>query len=137
MNTRFHDLENEHNVRNGELFNDRHSVMALLDELRKIEPPFMCQLVGDNGFNLIVGIDRDFGCVQHGANDGMPPFMMAVSRNPAAHPPEMDFLVGGTATPIAGRYLVPFDTVTEIVAEFVNSGEKSNVVSWEELDPGA
>ena len=25
-----------------------------------MRPPFMCQFVGDNGFNLTVGIDRDY-----------------------------------------------------------------------------
>ena len=51
--------------------------MALLDELRTMRPPFMCQFVGENGFNLTVGIDHDFGCVQYSANDGSPPYLMA------------------------------------------------------------
>jgi hypothetical protein len=135
MNARFQDLENEQNPRNGEVLSDRPSVVALLDKLRGIQPPFMCQFVGDNGFNLTVGIDREFGCVQHSANDGMPPYLMAVSTNAGSDDRELEFVVGGTATPIDGRYRLRFHTVTEVVAEFVTSGQKSSKVVWEELAP--
>ena len=136
MNTRFQDLEHEHNPRNSEVLSDRPSVMALLDELRGVQPPFMCQFIGDNGFNLTVGINRDFGCVQHSANEGMPPYLMAVATSGPPDQGDMEFVVGDTATPIDGRYRLPFDTLTEIVAEFVTSGERSSEVSWEELGPG-
>ena len=87
MYTTFQDLQRVHNPRNGQVVNDRSSVLALLAELQKIQPPFMCQFVGDNGFNLTVGIDHDCGCVQHSPNDGTAtlsdghPALVASSRN--------------------------------------------------------
>jgi hypothetical protein len=138
MNIQFQDLQNERNPHNGEVIGGA-AVRALLEELRGVEPPFMCQFTGGNGFNLIVGIARDFGCVQHAANDGMPPFLMAVSASqPANRPanrPAMEFLVGDTPTPVAGRYRISFDAIREIVAEFVSTGQRSRQVAWEELDP--
>jgi hypothetical protein len=134
MNTRFQDLEHENNPRNGQALHDRASVRALLNELRSTQPAFMCQFSGDNGFNLMVGIDRNAACVQHSANDGMPPYLMALSDNENTDEREMEFLVGGTATPIDGRYRVTFEMLAEIVSEFVASGERNNNVSWEELD---
>ena len=134
MNTTFQDLQNENNPRNGEAISDRASVTSLLDDLRNIQPPFMCQFTGDNGFNVMVGIDHDFGCVQHSSNDGIPPFMMAVSKTGPSDRSDMEFLVGDTPTPIDGRYRVPFDAVREIVAQFVTTGQRSSNVSWEELD---
>jgi hypothetical protein len=134
MNARFQDLEDENNPRNGEVLRDRQTVTALLDKLRVIRPPFMCEFVGDNGFELTVGIDRDFGCVQYSSSDGMPPYLMAtVPIGPKSDQNEMVFVVGGTATPIDGRYRLPFDVLTEVAVEFVTSGERSRKVSWEAI----
>jgi hypothetical protein len=131
MNTRFQDLENDDNPRNGQVLSDRPGVMALLEELREIRPPFICQFVGDHGFNLTVGIGHEFGCVQHSANDGTPPYLMATE--PTSDQSEMEFILGGTATPIDGRYRLSFSTVKEVVAAFVASGGRSDTVKWEEF----
>jgi Immunity protein Imm1 len=133
MNTSFQDLQNDNNPRNGQVFSERATVASLLEDLRKIEPPFMCQFTGDNGFNLMIGVARDFGCVQHSSNDGQPPFLMAVSNAGASGRHDMEFLVGDTPTPIDGRYRIAFDELRDIVAEFVATGEKSTRASWEEL----
>ena len=132
MNTTFQDLEDEHNPRNGQVLSDRPGVLALLSELRIKRPPFMCQFVGENGYNLTVGVDHDFGSVQHSANDGMPPYLMATG--PSADEHEMEFAVGGTATPIDGRYRLSFGIVQEVVATFVATGRRSDSVKWEELE---
>jgi hypothetical protein len=134
MNVTFQDLQNEDNPRNGESFEDASTLTALLMELRLIQPAFMCQFLGDNGYNLTVGIDRSFGCIQHSANDGAPPYLMAVGLSPHDH--QMEFAVGGTATPIDGRYRLPFDTLHNVVATFVATGSRSNCVKWEEFVPG-
>ncbi len=133
MKATFQDLQNEGNPRNGTVFSDREMVASLFDDLRKIEPPFMCQFTGDNGFNLMIGVARDFGCAQHSSNDGVPPFLMAVSKGDLSGRSEMEFLVGDTPTPIDGRYQVAFDDLREVAAEFVATGKRSNRVSWEEL----
>jgi hypothetical protein len=133
MNTTFQDLQDDDNPRNGQVLDERQMVVTLLQDLRNIDPPFMCQFTGDNGFNLMVGVAHDFGCVQHSSNDGLPPFLMAVPTRAPAHRSEIEFLVGDTPTPIDGRYQLAFDDLREVVAEFVATGERSDRVSWEEL----
>lgn len=135
MNTKFQDLQNEHNPHDGQVISDRETAASLLDDLRNIRPPFMCQFTGDDGFNLVVGIGRDFGCVQHSSNDGMPPFLLAVSKTGSSNRNDMEFLVGDTTTPINGRYRIPFDALREIVVDFVTTGQRNSNVTWDELDP--
>jgi hypothetical protein len=130
----FQDLQNDDNPRNGQTIHDQETVASLLEELRNKEPPIACQFTGDNGYNLIVGIGRDFGCAQHSSNDGMPPYMMAVSQAGAAQDDDIEFLMGNTPTPIDGRYRVAFDEVLEIVVDFVTKGDMSTNVSWMELE---
>lgn len=133
MNTTFQDLQHENNPRNGQVFCQRDTALSLLQVLRTIEPPFMCQFTGDNGFNLIIGVTHDSGCVQHSSNNGLPPFLMAVCSSGPANRGDMEFLVGDTPTPIDGRYRIGIDDLCEVVAEFVATGKRSARVFWEEL----
>ena len=134
MNVQFQDLEKDDNPRNGESFANPEELLDLLDELRSSRPPFMCELVGNNGFTLTVGIGGDTGCVQHAPSDGTPPYLMAIDPTTGKSTvEEMEFVVGGTATPIDGRYCLPFATVKDVVAEFAVSGNRSAAVNWEEF----
>ena len=134
MNVQFQDLQENDNPRNGEGFADLYELLGLLDELRHSRPPFMCELVGDNGFTLTVGIGGESACIQHARSDGTPPYLMAVDPKPLGSTgEEKEFLVGGTATPIDGRYCLPFAKVKEVVAEFLASGSRSAAVNWEEF----
>jgi hypothetical protein len=133
MTVRFEDFEHEHNPRNGERIGDRAAMMVLLEELRRVRPPYACQFVSDGGAELIVGIGDDFGCVQYSATEGMPPYLMAVVTDASTDDAEMEILAGGTPSPIDGRYRLPFATLAEVVAEFATSGSKSDKVTWEEL----
>jgi len=134
MNVKFQDLEMDENPRNGEGFTSPEELLHLLDELGRSRPPFMCELIGDNGFTLTVGIGGDTGCVQHAPSDGTPPYMMAVDpTEQGSTVDEMEFVVGGTATPIDGKYCLPFATVKKVVADFAASGSQSAAVNWEEF----
>lgn len=106
----------------------------LLDEMRRTDPPVMCQFISDNGFNLTVGIDDAFGCMQYSANEGLPPYLMAVSRQQRESEfVEMEFVVGGTQTPIDGQYRLPFGIIRDVVIEFAQSGLRSAIVDWQEF----
>jgi hypothetical protein len=133
MNATFQDLQDANNPRNGQVFSDRVTVVTLLQELRGIEPPFVCQFTGANGFNLTIGVAHDFGCVQHCSNDGLPPYLMAVSNVGGSGLDDIEFLCGGTPTPIDGRYRIGFEELCETVAQFVDTGERGARVAWEEL----
>ena len=129
----FQHLDDDHDPRNGKVL-DQTAVIRLLDELRLRQPPTMCQFVGDNGFNLTVGIDNDFGCIQYSRNDGLPPYLMAkdVTRD-AADFRDLEFVVGGTLTPIDSQYRVPLNMIKEVLLEFIESGERTEAVAWQEF----
>lgn len=132
MKVQFQDLQDRGNPHNGESFTSPSQVAGLLEDLRCSRTTFMCQLVGDNGFTLTVGVEDDTGCVQHAPSDGTPPYLMAVgSTEMEQNGGDMEFVVGGTATPIDRRYRLAFSTIKEIVVEFVQSGNRSSKVEWE------
>jgi hypothetical protein len=134
MKITFQHLDDEHDSRNGKLLKDRSTIVELLDALREARPPVMCQFVGDNGFNLTIGIDDDFGCIQHSRNDGLPPYLMAIDPAwRASGSGDMEFVVGGTLTPIEGKYRVPFGMLRDVVLEFMASGDRSETVGWQEF----
>jgi hypothetical protein len=94
----------------------------------------MCWLVGSNGFTLTVGLSADIGCVQHAPSDGGLPYLMATDPNEShASADDVSFSVGGTDTPIARRYCIPFQRVQQIVAHFMETGNRSPTVDWEEI----
>jgi hypothetical protein len=45
----------------------------------------------------------------------------------------LQFLVGDTTTPVPMRYALPFSLVKEVAVYFLQSGERSPSVSWEEI----
>jgi hypothetical protein len=116
---------------------DRSSVKALACgnySIRcRIDPPFFCELLGQNGQKILLGIGGPKGCVQHSNIDGSPPYLMAVSENPEHQSEHVDFLIGGTLTPVPAHYCVPFQTVSEITTYFQMTGERSPMVAWEEV----
>ena len=104
---------------------------------RRINAPFFARLSGDNGFKLMVGISRDIGCVQYSPSNGEPPYLMAISAHPPMKRGSAEFLVSDTLTPIAARYIISFEEVKKIALDFLQTGEQSNAVSWQVLNPRA
>ena len=93
--------------------------------------PFFCELLGSNGYKLLVGMGRDIGCVQHSSNDGNPPYLMAVLDGPQEE--EYEFLTADTPTPVRARYCLPIDKVMEIAAYFLLTGKRDLSIRWEEI----
>jgi hypothetical protein len=116
---------------------DADQLTELLDGWRN-SVPFMADLTGDNGFELLIGLGRNLGCAQFSRADGEPPYLMAVS----SHPPPVsagyvEFLAAGAPTPVAARYIISFDELKQIACHFLDTGVRSDAVSWQEFDPGA
>jgi len=109
------------------------SKLAELLEARRKQPPFLGRLSGENGFQLGIGIGRDVGCVQHSRSDGMPPYLMAISPNPPMKRGGIEFLTANTPTPVAARWIVRFDELMQIAAYFLETGERTNTVAWEQV----
>jgi hypothetical protein len=130
MIVRFLDMEDESNPLKGTSLDNTGSLLQLLDSFRH-RTPFFCQLVGENGDVLDIGIG-DPACVQHTSEGGYPPYLMALSKS-AHEQSDSEFLAGGTLTPVCSRYCLPFDLVTQIAVEFQEKGVRSPSVGWEEI----
>jgi hypothetical protein len=132
MNVQFFDRQDEQNPLNGSTISQRDRLLEVLNRLQG-RAPFFCELVGKNGYKVLLGIGGATGCVQYSKVDGNPPYLMAVSRNQERPKENAEFLIGGTLSPILSRYCLPIDTVKEIAAYFQMTGERSPMVSWEEV----
>lgn len=136
MKVRYVNQQDKSDQMNGAVIVEANMLAELLDE-RRNRVPFIADFVGDSGFELMIGIGQDVGCVQHSRTDGEPPYLMAVSPQRLMKKGYVEFLVNSTPTPLAARYILTFDQVKAIALHFLVTGDRSNVVSWCEFDPGS
>ena len=132
MKVTFQDQQEPTNVASGRVLSAPADVAHLFKSLRG-RPPFMFELIGENGHSLTVGYSDSVGAVQHAASDGQPPYMMAVNEEAADDEAFVEFLAGGTPTPIPGRFCLPIDRVLAIAQEFIATGERPVAVTWDEI----
>ncbi len=132
MSVIFQDMQDAHNELNGTRIGDASNLHLLLDAFRRRQP-FLFELNADGGDTLTIGIGADVGCVQHTGGDGDPPYLMALNEAVADDEGFVEFLAGGTPTPIPKKYCLPVSVVEAIAAEFVASGNRSPAVAWEEI----
>jgi hypothetical protein len=132
MKAVFNDMQDHSSTLNGATVRDREELFAQLDSVRDREP-FGCELEGENGFKLTLGIGKDAGFVQHSPADGNTPYLVAVAPDKYCDQDYVEFLVGDTPTPIPQRFCIPFEMVKEIAAHFVETGELSSAFCWEEI----
>ena len=125
MIVEFQDLEDRVSPYNGSQYSDAAKVVELLESIAMSRPPSMCEIIGDNGVTLTVGVGGKIGCAQFAASNGMPPYLMAVNTSDkVVDAGALEFCVGGTATPIEHRYCIPIRMVKLIVIVFVESGNR-------------
>jgi len=132
MNVIFSDMQDDSNPLDGVTIYSGGELVGLLNQVRNREP-FVCELVGDNGYKLKMGIGPHVGCVQYSPSDGNTPYLMAVASDNHSEPEYVEFLTGDTLTPIARRYCLPFEMLREVAVYFVETGERSPAVAWEEI----
>jgi len=130
----FYDREDEANELNGAVIRDRRRLRQVLESLLEslqVRWPFVCELVGENGFQLTIGVGK-IGCVHYSRCDGSPPYLMAVARRNVLEADEPEFMLGGTPTPIPAHFCMPFDDVIDIAVYFMETGRASPFFSWEQ-----
>jgi hypothetical protein len=69
MAARFYDRHDELNPLNGSELALGVAAYRIIDQSRSREP-FFCELVGENGYKLMLGIGTNIGCAQYSACDG-------------------------------------------------------------------
>ena len=132
MKATFFDRQDAHNALNGTVLEHESQAKRLLGKLGLSRSHF-CELLGENGYNLLLGVSRDLSCAQYSLSNGMPSYFMAV-RPDRLHPVQgHQFLSGGTATPIRGEFCLPLSLGIQIAVDFVRSGQRSSAVRWQEI----
>jgi hypothetical protein len=124
----FFDRQDDSNPLNGRPIELDSELLEILSALRN-RPPFLIELAGDNGYNLMIGIGEP-ACVQHGRSNGDPPYLMALGPHAEGSEDSAEYLMGNTPTPGARRYSLPFAVVEEIACQFQRTGERSSAVSF-------
>jgi Immunity protein Imm1 len=133
MNVTVFDRQDTTNPINGTTFCRRDEIMRLIDSLKGREP-FFLELIGSGANNLLVGIAANSACIQHSRKDGIPPYFMATEmKDQTNEERSMNFLINNTPTPISTRYCLPIELARHVVAQFVESGRRSDLVRWEEI----
>ena len=132
MDAWFNDFQDQSSRLHRAMVSNKAQVCALLDEARS-RKAFGCELVGENGYQLTLGIGKDVGFVQYGPSSGALRYLMALAPGKQVEQEHMDFLIGDTATEIPRRFSVPLALVKKIAVYFVEMGERSLAVSWEEV----
>ena len=132
MNVTFQDMQQLDNPMNGRCFANAPEIASFFQSLAGRQP-FLFELRGENGFMLTIGFANDRGSVQYCSNDGLPPYLMALSNDAEDEDGGVEFLAGNTPTPISQRFCLPMQRVEEIVQHFVMVGGRSDAVFWEEI----
>jgi hypothetical protein len=126
----FFDIEDDSNSLNGTVIRDSERLLQILEGLRG-RRPFVCELVGNNGFELTVGIGAH-GFAQYGRRDFSAGFMIAIAPGKELEEGDIEFLAGRTPTPISKRYCMPFESVCDIARHFLEAGSPHPAFLWEE-----
>jgi hypothetical protein len=133
MNVTFFDRDDAANHFNGTLIsNDDTLLRILMLQSKQDRPPFFCELVGENGFCLLVGIGR-IGCAQYSRSDGEVPYLMAVANERSPKGGCIEFLFQGIPTDVRAGFCVSFPIVLEIAKYFRETGGAYPAISWEKI----
>ncbi len=132
MSITFCDIQDSSNPFNSSTVSNPQDLLTLLNSMLE-RSPFFCELVGDNGYKLLVGIGPRVGCAQYSPADGGVPYLMAVAPKEIQPTVNVGFLTGDTLSPVPGRYCLPIEVIKRIASDFVETGTASSVVEWEEI----
>ena len=128
----FTDMQQTDNPMNGACLDEPAEVRSLIRSFAG-RLPFVFELRGSSGSMLTVGYATDYGFVQCSPDTGLPPYLVAVADGCANDAEAVEFLAGGTPTPIPLRFCMPIDRVEAIICHFLTHGAQSDVVAWEEV----
>src|SRR5712691_8300981 len=132
MRVTFFDRQEISNPLNNRSFSKALDLLEVIDSLRSREP-FFCELVGENGYNLLIGLGGTIGCVQYSRADGSPPYVMAIGAGEQEGEGYVEFLTADTPTPVPSRYCIPFDLVKKVAVYFLETGGRSSQLAWGEV----
>jgi hypothetical protein len=132
MKAQFFNRQNDDDLLNGKMVGNSTELSTLLE---KLDDSMACfyELIGENGYNLLLGMSTEMSCAQYSRGDGAPPYMMAIRPSTLEAIVDQDFYTGGVATPVPGHFCLPRQLGVQIASEFMESGGRSHAVNWEEV----
>jgi hypothetical protein len=136
MRVQYFNHQDELDPMHGSVIAGDAQLVELLNKARH-KPAFIAELTGDNGFEILFGAGEKFGWAQYSRSNSGGPYLMAVSPEPPMKRGYLEFLTANTPTPIAARYVIRFDELKRVVIDFLKTGEKSDAVFWQLLNPRA
>lgn len=136
MIVRYRNHQDKYDVLNERTIAQSTKLVELLHR-RRNQRPFVAELFNDNGFQIVFGISTELCCAEYRRINGDLPYLMAISQHRRMKRGYVEFLAGGTLTPVAARYIISFEELKEIALHFLQTGERSHTVSWQEFDPRA
>lgn len=101
---------------------------TLLTELSAGEPGIV-ELVSSTGNRLQLGVGGQFACSQFIKNDNMPPYLCGKTSLIRARG-DVEFLLGGTPTPVDPEQCLSVEEAFKIAEYFFNTGERDPSVEW-------
>lgn len=131
MSAKFFDLQDESNPDNGTTVNDGASVKVLLMR-NSSRAPFTCEIVYEDNFQLMIGLGPKLCCAQHSSIDGKSPYLVAYLESERMQTGEVEFLLSKSPTEILRRQCFPLNVLLDVAAFFVETGERSPIVLWED-----
>lgn len=131
MSAKFFDLQDTNNPDNGAILKDGSSAKALLMKNSSREP-FTCELVYDEKWQLIIGLGPTLCCAEHSATDGGSRYLVAYLESERTQTGEVEFMLSHAPTEILRRRCFPLDVLLDVAAYFVETGERSPNVFWED-----
>jgi hypothetical protein len=132
MKIKYVNQQDKFDIMNGEVIADEASLVDLLNR-RRSNAPFFGRFSGDNGFELMIGMGGEIGCVQHSRTDGDPPYLVAVAPQPRLASGYVEFLTANTPTPVPARNILTFDELKKIALYFLETGERCDAFSWDSI----
>lgn len=103
MKVRYFNRQDKSDLMNGVEISESSKLAELLDDRRK-NLPFIADLSADNGYELMLGIGADIGCVQYSRTDGEPPYLVALPAQQHVKSRYFEFLMNDSPIAISGRH---------------------------------
>ena len=132
MKVRYKNQQSGADPLNGSEITTAAQLGDLLDERRNC-PPFIARLAGENGYELMIGMGSGVACAQYSLSVGDPPYLVALAPQRRVKTRLVAFLMNNTPTEIPARFILSCDEMKQIALHFLETGQRSNAVSWEEI----
>lgn len=88
------------------------------------------ELLSANGNRLQVGVGGGLCCVQFIKADNLPPYYCVNAQNPIPGEHEVEFLLGGTPTPVSRKQCLSLAEALDISTHFVSTGDWHPGFQW-------